>query len=273
MKPSPVMGLIVVAGWVAGLNGGPTFAQDARPPMTETAKQPETKPAETKPADNLPTAESLFEKHIAAIGGMEAIKAEKNRLVRAKYVGPGQMGDGMMRVMRTPPSKLYQTLEIPGVITQEVWCNAEEGWMRDTTNGTHRLQGEALLEFKRQADYYGEANYKARYKEVKTTAAEKFNDVDAFTVKCTPAEGRERYVYFDAKSGFIIGIKTPGPVGTESDTVITVKDYKKFGEVMQPTVFLTKTKSGESTITITEIRTDLATMPSVDPPDEVRAVK
>jgi hypothetical protein len=268
MKWLLAVGTVLAAGSAA-------LAQDAKPgdakpgdPAKMEAKQPETKPAE-----NLPTGEALFEKHVKAIGGMEAMKAEKNRMVRAKYIGPGEMGEGMLRVLRVPPNKMYQTLEIPGVITQEVWCNGEEGWMRDTSNGTHRLQADSLVEYKRQADYFGEANYKARYKELKTTGAEKFNGVDAYAVRAVPTEGKERTLYFDAKSGLMIGIRTPGTSGPESDSITTFGEYKKFGEVMQPTAFSTKSKNSTSSITILEIRTDLTTMPSVEPPDEVRSVK
>lgn len=244
--------------------------------MTETPAGQPKEPVKDEPVrqtENLPTAESLFQKHIAAIGGMDALKAEKNRLVRATYVGPGRIGEGSLRVLRVAPNKFYQTLEIPGMISQEVWCNGEEGWMRDTNNGTNKLQGDALIEFKRQADFLGEANFAARYKEISTLYGEKFGDADAFAVKAVPTEGRERTIYFDAKSGFIIGIRIPGSDGPETDTVTTVSAYKDFSGIMQPSKSVTKVGRGETVITIKKIDSNLAAMPSTEPPDEVRTVK
>jgi hypothetical protein len=241
----------------------------------QDSKAQPAKPAETsaKQSENLPDAASLFEKHIAAIGGMDALKAEKNRIVIAQYIGPGSIGEGSLRVLRQPPNKMYQTLEIPGVITQEVWCNGEDAWTRDSNAGTKRIQGDDLIEYRRQADYYGDANYKTRYKEMKTTAAEKFGEVDAYAVRVVPTEGKERTIYFDSKSGFIIGIRVPGSGGPEFDSVTTISDYKKFGAVMQPTKFVTLTGQIKSTVTIKDIQTDLTVMPTVDPPQEIRSAK
>lgn len=277
------MKLLLASVLASALVVNPCRAQDGKPPMTE---KPGEQPAEKAPAErpkeaaqpvrqteNLPTAESLFEKHIAAIGGMDALKAEKNRLVRATYLGPGRIGEGALRVLRVAPNKLFQTLEIPGIITQEVWCNGEEGWMRDTNNGTNKLKGDALVEFKRQADFLGEANYKVRYKEIKTLYGEKFGDADAFAVKAVPTEGKERTIYFDAKTGFIIGFRMPGSGGPDTDMVTTLSDYKKFGEVMQPVKSVTKQGPGETVITIKKIDSNLSAMPSTEPPDEVRNVK
>jgi len=275
----------LLPAFVCALLISPCLAQDAKPPVTEKpavkpAEQPAEKPKEpakdqpaSKPAEELPTAEALFEKHIAAIGGMDALKGEKNRLVRATYIGPGSIGEGSLRVLRVAPNKFYQTLEVPGVVSQEVWCNGEEGWMRDTNNGTNKLKSEALIEFKRQSDFLGEANYKMRYKEIKTLSSEKFGAIDAFVVKAVPKEGRERTIYFDAKTGFIIGIRMVGGAGPESDAVTTISDYKDFNGIMQPTKTVTKAGPGETTIIIKKIDSNLTAMPSTEPPDEVRSVK
>jgi hypothetical protein len=247
----------------------PCSAQDGKPPMTE---KPGEQPAEKAPAEK-PKEAAQPVRQTENLPTADALKGEKNRLVRASYVGPGRIGEGSLRVMRVAPKKLYQTLEVPGIITQEVWCDGEEGWMRDTNNGTNKLKGDALIEFKRQADFLGEANYKVRYKEIKTIYGEKFADVDAFAVKAVPTEGKERTIYFDAKSGYIIGFRMPGPGGPDTDMVTTLSDYKKFGEVMQPVKSVTKQGPGETVITIKKIDSNLTAMPSTEPPDEVRSVK
>ena len=270
--------------WIAALAGimaaAPAAAQDDKPmqPMTETppapspAKQPpkEDPPAQT---ENLPEAESLFEKHIAAVGGAEAVKAERNRLVKAKYAVAGGV-EGSLRIMRVAPDKLAQVLEIPGMLTQELWCDGESAWIRDSNKGTSRLKGAELADTRRLADIAGECNYKARYREVKTVGREKFADAEVYAVKATPAEGKPRTLYFDAQSGFMIGIRIAGEAGPESDAVTVLSDYKKFGSVSQPTKSITK--RGETvlgTVTIQQIDSNLSVLPSVAPPDEVREVK
>lgn len=275
----PFLASVVVSAFVIGPS---CLAQDAKPPMPEKpgAQPPKEQPKpadgkqpEAKPAEALPTAESLFEKHIAAIGGMDALKGEKNRLVRATYVGPGRIGEGSLRIIRAAPNKFFRTLEIPGIVSQEVWCNGEEGWIRDTNNGTHKLQGEPLIDYKLQSDFLGEANYKVRYREIKTTSREKFGEADAFVVRALPREGKERTLYFDAKSGFLIGIRVAGSGGPETDSVTSISEYQKFGETMQPIKTVTKSGPGETTVIIKKIESNLTALPTTEPPDEVRNVK
>jgi outer membrane lipoprotein-sorting protein len=274
---------------VAGLSAA---AQEDKPmqPMDQPAtKQPATNPVDQpQPTDqprpgeekkgelsqeNLPTAESLFEKHIAAIGGLEAIKSERNRLVRAKFTGPGGSSEGGLRVIRVAPNKMAHILEIPGVTTQEVWYNGEEGWKRDSNAGTKKVKGDELAEIKMQADIMGECNYKARYREVKTLAREVFAGVEAYSVKATPAEGagREKTMFFDAKTGFLIGMKTKAAQG---DSTVMMSEYKKFGETQHPTRSVMKVGDMEvGTITVSQIESNLSVPPTVEPPDEVKAVK
>lgn len=274
-----LMSSIVVS--VANGQGDKPAQPVTHPPATEPSTQPPATPPGNpgqpgdKPQlsqDNLPEAEALFEKHIAAIGGLAAIKAERNRLVRAKFTAPGGNAEGALRVIRIAPNKMAQLLEIPGVITQEVWFNGEEAWKRDTNSGTRRVQGEELAEIKLQADILGECNFKARFREVKTAAREMFAAVEAYSVKATTPEGKERTLYFDAKSGFLIGVKAPSQNGTES--LVIMSDYKKFGETMHPTKSVMKLGDAEiGTIDIMQIEANLSVPPSVNPPDEVRAVK
>jgi hypothetical protein len=250
-----------------------TPGQPAQPPAQPSGKPGEKTDGKQLSQDNLPAAEALFEKHIAAIGGLEAMKAERNRLVRAKFTLPGGSSDGSLRVIRIAPNKMSQVLEIPGVITQEVWYNGEDAWKRDTNAGTRRLQGDELAETKMQADILGECNFKARYREVKTVARETFAGVEAYSVKAVTPEGKERTLYFDAKAGFLIGLKAPSQT-TGMESLVTMSDYKKFGETMHPTKSVMTIGASEiGTITITQVESNLSVPPTVNPPDEVRAVK
>lgn len=263
MKSSPQVAAMVFAT----LMSVSAWAQDAKPEAPKAAEPP----AAPVPAD-LPSAESLFEKHIAAVGGSEAIKTEKNRLVRGKIQTGAQGIEGALRTIRVAPNKFYQTIELPGIVTLETWYNGEEAWVRDSNRDTRRVSGPELSELKLQADYAGEMNYKGRYKEIKTVGREQFEEADVFVVKATPNAGRDRTLYFDAKSGLLIGIR----MATEKadvDSVTVLSDYKKFGDLLHPTKSVQKLGGNQTTVTVTQIETNLTMLPTVEPPDEVRAIK
>lgn len=272
----------LLASIASAQDGGKPAEQPTQPPAKQPeTKQPEIKPVESKPAetkspatDDLPSAESLFEKHIAAVGGMEALKAERNRVVRATYSDGMRAAEGQLRVLRVAPNKYYSKLELPGVMTRETWCNAEGAWVRDSNTGSVRLTGEALSESRMQAEFMGESGYKTRYKEVSTIGREKLNGADVFVVLATPAEGKPRRVFFDATTGLIAGIRHPSPAGPEMDPVTTYSDYKKFGDIMHPTRSVTRIgKTEVAVIIFSKIESNLSVMPSVDPPDEIKAIK
>jgi len=251
--------------------GVPVIGQDSKPPQPAPAEKPAESTGQEAQQD-LPAADSLFEKHIAAVGGLEAMKAERNRLVRAKFTAPGGAVEGSLRVIRVAPNKMARITEIPGVMTQEVWFNGEDAWVRDTEKGTRRMQGEELAEAKFEADILGDCNYKARYREVKTMSREKFAGIDAFSVKATTPEGKVRTLYFDATAGFIIGVRSTTKEGAEA--LVVMSDYKKFGETLHPAKSaMSRGGFDVGTITITQIDTNLSVPPTVNPPDEVRAVK
>ncbi|MBX3376455.1 MAG: hypothetical protein KF678_05565 [Phycisphaeraceae bacterium] len=243
----------------------------AAPAQDAPAK--EATPA-AQPSETLPDAASLFEKHIQAIGGMEALKSERNRVVRATYSMPSRSMEGTMRVLRVAPDRMASFLEVPGVITQETWCTPEGAWSRDSNTGSKRITGDALADIRFQADFLGEANYRARYREITTIGRERLGEVDVFAVRAVPHETKPRTLYFDATTGFLVGMRISGGAGPESDLVTEYSNYKKFGAAMHPTRAVTRRGGAEvSVIVMTRIETNLSVMPSTDPPDEVKSIK
>jgi hypothetical protein len=237
----------------------------------------ESKPAQpsTPPATGaaLPSGEELFKKHVAALGGEEALRAEKNRVTKGRIQIKGQPNAGQVTVLRVAPNRMYSTLDLPGIVTIETWYNGERGWVRDSNSGVRALSGADLAETKRSADMLGEANFKERYTAVRTIAREKFEGKDAYSVEATISPDNKRTMYFDAESGLLSGIRVPSGKGPENDILLIMSDYKQFGAVKQPTKVTQRAGPGETVTTFTSIDANVAPMKSVDPPDEIKSVK
>lgn len=226
-------------------------------------------PAATATAD-LPSGEDLFAKHVAAIGGEDALKAEKNRLTKSTITFVGRPTSGTATVSRVAPDKMYVIVDLPGVVTVETWSDGENAWQRNSNTGTRRLSGDELVQARRDADFLGEANYKARYSELKTTERTTFAQRPAYAVHAVFAGGGERTLFFDAEKGFLIGARAATPQG---ERTTTFGDYKQFGKAFHPTKTVQKDGQVEMVTTLNSLETDVPSLPSVSPPDEVRKVK
>jgi len=240
----------------------------AQPPAAPAA-QPGAKPA----AADLPSGEALFAKHVEALGGMEALRSQKSAMIKGRMTLPSG-SVGLITVWRKAPDRMYRIIDIPGTVTVETWCDGESAWMRNSNKGAARLTGDALTDTKLESEFIGEADYKARYKELKTIEKTTFGDRPAYAVAATTAAGKARTLFFDAEKGFLIGVKLDiaAPRGDEHLT-LTFGDYKKCGATWQPTLVVEDTGQAKTTTTFSQIEMDVAVLPSLDPPDEVRNLK
>jgi hypothetical protein len=260
---------ILVAVSLGGVWALPAAARQEVKPTP--AQPPAVKPAAE---GTLPTGEELFKRHIAALGGEEALRAEKNRVTKGRLQPKGQPSTGQITILRVAPNRMYSTLDLPGVVTIETWCDGERAWVRDSNSGARVLTGEALADTKRSADFLGEANYKDRYTEIKTVGREKLEGRDVFAVEGTTPSGRKRMLYFDAEKGLLIGIKSLSPdKRPELDSLVLLGEYKQFGAVMQPTRIVQRIGPDETVTVFTSIDANVAPMRSVEPPDEIRNLK
>lgn len=259
MRPLALTACLVLS---AGLAAVPAMAQDAKPAA----------PAAPAPSqDGLPAAEQLFQKYVAAIGGPDAFKEDKNRVTKGDIAVVGQPTKGSIVTYRVSPNKSYAVFELPGIVTNETWCDGVSGWQRNSNTGTKKLEGMDLTQALRDADFMGEANYKNRYREMKTLEKTTFSEQPAYAVLVTPPEGDSRTFYFDTDKGYLIGIKFKDPGGNEWTT--TLSDYKQFGKALHPTRIVQKSSRTEAIRTITSIEVNVPNMPSTDAPEEVKKAK
>lgn len=246
----------------------------AAPAQTPAPKPvPPAAPASATAAD-LPDGESLFAKHVAAVGGLEALRSQKSAMIKARIASPGG-SPGLLTVWRKAPDKMYKILDFPGRVTVETWCDGENAWIRDTNQGAVKLSGEALAVTKVESEFIGEANFKSRYKELKTSERTTFADRPAYAVAAITSLDKARTLYFDAERGFLIGIKLAmtGPRGGEVVITVTFGDYKQFGATWQPTTIVESAGDTRTTTTFTQMEFDVTAMPSLDPPDEIKNLK
>lgn len=258
---------LLAAATLVGMAASITSARQDTKPV------PQPLPTAPGPAAELPSGEELFKRHVAALGGEEALRAEKNRVTKGRIQLKGQPNSGQVTILRVAPNRMYSMLDLPGTVTVETWFDGERGWVRDSNSGVRALSGDSLADTKRSADILGEANYKERYTDIRTTGREKFEGKDVYAVEAMIPGGGKRVIYFDGDTGLLAGMRVPSPKGPEQDVVIAMYDYKVFGAVKQPTRIVQRAGTSETVTTFSSIDANVSPMKSVDPPDEIRAVK
>lgn len=225
-----------------------------------------------QPAASLPTPESLFERHIEAVGGLAALKRHHTRVANGRMEMVTQGVRGFVTLEAQAPDKLRVTMEFPGVANIETVYDGSIAWTRIADMPPRLLEGDDLISFKESADFLGEASYKSRYKSLETVGKESFNGTECYKVRAiTTLADRETFLFFDVATGRELGIRTRRLVnGKDEDIEIQLLEYKEYDGVQIPAKTVQKTSQGEMVLTFDTIEVNPKRKLNFDPPEEVR---
>ncbi|MFG0307506.1 MAG: outer membrane lipoprotein carrier protein LolA [Phycisphaerales bacterium JB040] len=208
---------------------------------THAAAQETGTPAEpaTQPAPQAPTAESIFEKYVEAIGGREAVFALTHRKITGTYRGAPFRGGARVTLWQEAPDKSHFRLAEPLGMTYEVIYDGETAW--EQTNGVAQEQSEASSrETMEVADFYGESNFRERYAEMEVlgSATLTMNDTEekteAWVIRVKSVNGRERRVFFAKDSGLFVAEEFQLPSDPSQTVRVVLDRYEEAGGVLYP---------------------------------------
>jgi hypothetical protein len=100
-----------------------------------------------------------------------------------------------------------------------------------------------------------------------------FEGTDAYKLKMTFHSGTVQTVYFAVSTGLLLGneAERATPQGV-IPVVHVIREWKKFGALMQPSSVIERGMQLESTVTVTSIEFDTVKDSEFDPPAEVKAL-
>lgn len=241
------------------------------PAFAQTATAP---PAQSKPAAaDLPSAKSLIDKHIAATGGVAALKERKSSHAVGTVSVPSQGMNGTVEIYAMRPNKMLTKQAITGIGEVKEGFDGTHAWSMNPMTGPMLVTGAELEQKKRDYDFDVALNPSLRYTDMKTLEKTTFDGKEVYKVSMTRKEGGEDIDFYDVKTGLKAGsINTrKGPMGDMTVTS-TITEYKKFGPVLAPTTIKQSVTGIEMVITFTNFEFD-----TVDPaifalPAEVKAL-
>ena len=248
-----------------------TFVPGASAQTTAPAPQAAQKPADTAA---LPSARSIIDRHIAAVGGRQAMAAHKSHKVRGTLSIPANGMSGSLEILAARPNKTRMRMSIPGVGDVEEGFDGTRGWSVSPMTGPMLTTGQELEDRKFDSDFDGDLRDESRYEYIKTVEKTTFEGRPVYKIALKRKGGTtEDIEYYDVETGLKAGGEATRntPMGAVAVTSIQ-SDYKKFGDLMMPTVLRPKMMGIEQVITFTSVEHDVVEADAFEMPAAVKAL-
>ena len=170
-----------------GGTGGPT-----------AGASPQASPSAT-PA--LPSADEIFNKYAAALGGQSTIDKLKSRTAKGT-ITQANGNSFQFEVSQAAPDKFYLLVTTPQGTVQRGF-NGQVGWEK-TARGVREVTGDELINLKAANGLFTLLKLKEQYARPPRVRKDKLGDRDVYVVDGTTTENRRMRLYFDAGSGLLL---------------------------------------------------------------------
>jgi len=222
---------------------------------------------------DLPAGVTLVSKHIAAIGGAEALRAISSLRATGVTEFPAQNMRGTFEMLAARPAKSVLRMELGGIGKAETGFNGTVGWMLDPMVGPSLVTGRQLDEMRNDSHFDSALHPPELVKSITTTARVEFDGRPAFKAHVVFVSGQERDQYFDAERGYLLGIEGPSqtPMGVVP-VKIMLRDYKPFGAVSHPTRLVQSAMGIEQHFVFEQYEYNAVKPEAFDPPALIRAI-
>jgi hypothetical protein len=173
----------------------------------------------------LPSADEIFSKYAAAVGGQAAIDKLKSRTVKGTFT-QANGNSFQFELSQAAPDKFYLLVTTPQG-TLERGFNGQVGWEK-TASGVREITGGELINFKAANGLFSLLKLKEQYTRAPRVRKDKLGDRDVYILDGATADNRRMRLYFDAGSGLLLRRTTTMPtmVGIIPDQ-IDLEDYRE----------------------------------------------
>ncbi len=222
------------------VSGSTALAQTVAPPA----------PVAQKPGEApLPPAQAVIDRHIEAVGGRNALKAHTSVNIKGSVSVPANGMSGTIEVFAARPNKILAKTALVGIGDVAEGFDGTVAWSTSPMTGPMLSTGDELAQKAFDANFDGAMGIASRYDAMKTLEKTTFEGRPAYKIALTRKGGGDDIEFYDAETGLKAGaiMERKNPMGTISVTS-SVSDYKKFGDLLQPTT-LKQTMTGVQIVT------------------------
>jgi hypothetical protein len=244
-------------------------------PLGAQAPVEAPKPAPTKaaPKTTLPSARSILDRHVNAIGGKAALLAHSSTHATGAFTVASAGMKGTIEVFAAKPDKSLVKVNLPGVGEIFEGYDGTNGWTVSPMTGPMVLEGKQLADKKFDADFFAELHDESRYASMTTMERTEFDGRACYKIRLVRKGGSEDFEFYDVETGLKAGrIATrETPMGAMTATSVET-DYKKFGKLLAPTTIKNSIAGVQQLITIETIEFDQVPPTVFQPPAEIKAL-
>lgn len=180
--------------------GGAAGAQQQQP-ATNAGGAAKAAPAKTDAA--LPSAETVFDNYVKALGGKDALGKFKSRVSKGTIEIPQMGATGTVEISQVAPDKAATSMTITGLGAFQTGYDGSVAWSKDPFSGLRELKG-GELNSTRRSSYLDASDWKKLYTKMTVTGRGKVGDRDVYVVEAMTAEGSPDKMYFDAQNGLLL---------------------------------------------------------------------
>lgn len=246
------LGCALSAALALSLPAAPLYAQAAQ-------QAPAPAPAATPAA--LPEARTIIDRHIAAMGGREAILSYSSSRVAGRIEMPANGLSGPFEMFAAKPNLSLMRMTLAGIGDMQEGFDGKVGWMTSPVTGPMLTEGRQLEQKKFDSDFFTELKDPSRYKSITTVEKTTFDGRECYKLRLESTAGVEDFEFYEVESGLRAGaqITRESPMG-QMASIVTHRDYRKFGKLLIPATQKLSTMGVDQILTVESIEYD-----SVDP--------
>lgn len=214
---------------------------------------------QTQPADTaaLPLAQSIVDKHIAAIGGRKALQTHSSVHVKGTMAMPAAGITGTMEMYAARPNMQLTKMTLAGVGDLADGFDGKTAWTVSPMTGPMIATGEELEQKAFNANFDRALGMAEQYESMNTTEKTTFDGRPVYKLELKRKGGATDIEFYDVETGLKAGsiVEVKSQMGTVTATS-TISDYKKFGDMLQPTVVKQVASGAQVVLTVTEMEYD-----------------
>jgi hypothetical protein len=270
----PVLSALIAAVAAAGLAAAPAAQGAAKPPSTATPKAPAPKTATPTAEAELPSARSIIDRHIKAIGGRDAILSHTSQHATGTFSVPAQGLVGTVEIFGAAnPNRAALKVNVPGLGEIASGFDGSHGWSVSPLLGPMLQVGKELEQSKFDADFYGDLRDEKRYRSMKTVEKTTFDNKACYKVSLVRDDGSEDFDFYDVATGLRAGsVNTrETPMGSVKTTSIE-SGYKKFDNLLLATSVVQQIMGVEQKIELASVEFDKVPPGAFDLPEQIKAL-
>lgn len=206
--------------------------------------------ARTSVAEEKPTAASILDKQIEALGGRDAMAKIENRVMEGEIKIPAMGMTGQIKNYQDSKSNMRVKVELPGIGVEESGFDGKVAWDNSMMTGTRIKEGEELASVKRDSKLFPDLHWKELYKNAELVGSETIGEHDCWKIELTPEVGSKRVLWIDKKEHLTRRVKsTEASAMGKIDAEATMSDYREVDGLKYPFVITQVIGGGMQTIT------------------------